>query len=307
MIKKILLGISLALVLSLSACSKQVEVTIKDENATTTIEVKVPNTVEAILNEAEITIGEEDAVSPALDEKLEDAGEITIQRMHNVKIVVDGEEKKKKMLGGTVDDLFKQESIVLNDNMSMNVNGSDALKDNMEIIIESAYGVKIKHDGKEETLSASPGTIEDFLKSVNITLGEDDTINPSLDTEIKEGLEIVIERITYEEVSETEVIPYGIAKQNDASMQAGQEVVVVQGKNGEKKVTYRIKKVDGEEVEKEVISEEVTVQAVNAVVNVGTKPAVYELYRTDFPNCSGDGHGYYEVHYSDGTVAYINY
>ena len=307
MIKRILLAISMALVLTLSGCSKQVEVTIKDETATTTLEVKVPNTVEKILEEAEITVGEEDAVTPALEEKLEDAGEIVIQRMHHVKVVIDGEEKSASMLGGTVDELLKQEGIVLVDNMTMSAIGSDALKDNMEIVIESSYGVKVKYDGKEETLSAKPGTVADLLKTSNIELGEEDTITPALDTEIKEGLEIVIERVTYEEVIETEVIPYGIVKQNDSSMTAGQEVVVVQGKNGEKKITYKVKKVDGEEVEKEVVSEEVTVQAENAVVNVGTKPAVYEIRREDYPNCSGDGHGYYQVYYSDGSSATIPY
>lgn len=293
----------------MSACSKAVEVTIKDGDVNTTLETKVPNTIEKILEEAEITLNEEDVVEPSLEEKLEDAGEIVIKRMHHVTVTVDGKEISAKMLGGTVKDLLAQEGITLEENMSMNVKEDDNLKDNMEIVIESAYGVTIKYDGKEETLNASAGTVKDFLEDNNITLGENDTVNPSLDTPITEGLEIVVDRVTFEEVSEVEEIPYETIRQNDANMATGTEVLVVQGVNGERTVTYKIKKVNGEETEREEVKAEVTKDPVAAVVNVGTMQVQqrYEVSRVAYPNCDDGSHGYYEITYSDGTVEYIEY
>ena len=304
---KLILGLSLLFVMCTSACAKKAEVTINDESATTTLEVKVSDTIASILETAEITLNEEDVVTPALDEKLEDAVEINIQRMHHVTINVDGEEVTTKMLGGTVKDILAQEGIELSSNMSMNVKEEDALKDNMDILIESSYGVTIKHDGKEETLSAGPGTVKDFLEASSITLGEDDTVTPSLDTEIAEGIEIVVERVTFEEVSEVEAIPFEVIRQNNDSMAQGTEAVAVAGVNGEKSITYKVKKVDGEEVEREVLKEEVTKQPVNQVINVGTVPQRYVVSRVAFPNCADGSHGYYEVTYSDGTKEYIEY
>ena len=304
---KFILGLSLLLVMCTSACAKKVEVTINDESATTTLEVKVSDTIAKILEAAEISLNEEDVVTPSLDEKLEDTVEINIQRMHHVTINVDGEEVSTKMLGGTVKDILAQERIVLSPNMSMNVQEEDALKDNMNIVIESSYGVTIKHDGKEETLNARPGTVKDFLEASNITLGEDDTVTPGLDTEISEGLEIVVERVTFEEVSEVEVIPFEVVRQNNNSMAQGTESIAVAGVNGEKNITYKIKKVDGEEVEREVLKEEVTKQPVNQVVNVGTIPQRYEVSRVNYPNCADGSHGYYEITYSDGSKEYIEY
>ena len=307
MVKKLLLVLSVFLVMCTAGCGKKVEVTIKDGDVETTIEVSVPKKVEKILEAAEITIGEEDETTPALDEKLEDAGEIVIRRMHHVTISVDGEKKEAKMLGGTVAEILKQEGITLKDNMVMNVKNEDKLTDNMEIVIESSYGVTVVHDGKEEKLAAKAGTVADFLKQVNIQVGSDDIVEPAQDTEITEGLKIVVQRVVYEEVTETVAIPYDTVRQEDSTMNKGTEAVSVAGVNGSKNVTYRIKKIDGKEAEREVLKEEVTKNPVTAVIRVGTKQGRYVVSRTAYPNCDDPSHGYYEIKYSDGTVEYVEY
>ncbi|MBR4444734.1 MAG: DUF348 domain-containing protein [Solobacterium sp.] len=305
--RKLTMAAVLLGMLVMTGCGKKVEVTITDEEVDTTIETKVPNTVKKILEEAEIVLNEEDETEPALDEKLEDAGRIIIHRMHHVSISVDGKKTEAKMLDGTVADILKQENITLEKNMIMNVKNEDRLTEGMEIVIESSYGVTVVHDGKEESLGARKGTVADFLKAANITLGADDMIDPAVDTEITEGLKIVIQRVVYEEVTETVVIPFNTVRQNDSTMNAGTTSTVVNGVNGEKNVTYRIKKVDGVEAEREVLKEEVVKNAVDAVVKVGTKQARYVVSRIAYPNCDDGSHGYYEIHYSDGTVEYEEY
>ena len=36
-------------------------------------------------------------------------------------------------------------------------------------------------------------------------------------------------------------------------------------------------------------------------------PAVYEVSRVAYDDCDGSGHGYFEITYSDGSVAYEEY
>ena len=306
-IKKLFLAVCVLMIMVTAGCGKKVELTIKDGEVDTTIEVRIPNTVKKILEAAEITLGEEDEVTPGLDEKIEEVTDIVIKRMHHVTISVDGEKKEASMLGGTVAELLKQEGITLKDNMTMNVKNEDPLTDNMEIVIESSYGVTVVHDGKEEKLAAKAGTVADFLKEIKITLGSDDILEPAAETEISEGLRIVVQRVVFEEVTETVAIPYDTVRQNDSSMNAGTESVSVRGVNGEKNVTYRIKKVDGAEAARQVLKEEVIKNPVTAVVKVGTKPARYVVSRTAYPNCDDGSHGYYEIKYSDGTVEYVEY
>ena len=306
--KRIVLAVSLLFLTLTTGCGKKVEVNIKDGEVVTTVEVRVPNTVEKILGEAEITIGEEDSVTPAMDEKLEDAGEITILRMHHVKVSVDGTVKETSMLGGTVKELLAQEGIKLADNMSMNVKEDDLLQDGMEIVIESSYGVTVVHDGKEESLTAGAGTVSDFLKKANISVDADDIVEPALDTPIKEGIAITVKRVEYKEEGPVAIeIPFNTIRQNDSSMTVGQEVVSVKGVKGKKNVTYKIKYIDGTEAEREVVKEEIVSKPTDAVVRVGTKPGRYVISRTKYPNCADGSHGYIEIRYSDGTVEYVEY
>ena len=203
--KKSILAGSLIFLLFTSACGKKVEVTIIDDDAETTLETNSNKTVEKILNEAEITLNEEDTVEPALDQKIEETPEITITRMHHVKITVDGEVTETSMLGGTVKELLEREGITLAENMTMNVKEDDRLKDNMEIIIESFYGVTIVHDGKEENVQAGAGTVEEFLKASSISLGADDIV-ALVDGEVEGSVKVAVDPGTTFFCVETELI-----------------------------------------------------------------------------------------------------
>ena len=99
----------LLLVTVLAACGKKAEITITDKGVTTTFEAKLPNTVEAILAEAQITLGAEDVTEPSLQTELSDAAPIKVLRMNTISVVIDDEEKTVKHLDGTVKDLLKDE------------------------------------------------------------------------------------------------------------------------------------------------------------------------------------------------------
>lgn len=75
---------------------------------------------------------------------------------------------------------------------------------------------------------------------------------------------------TTKTVVETVVIPYETSNIDDATINKGVTKVDPEGQNGEKKVTYEIKYVNGQETSKKQISEEVTKQPVTKVIHNGT-------------------------------------
>ena len=91
--KKILLLTIAALALLLTACAKKVTIAITDFNVTTEIEAKVGQTIEQILSEAQIELGEKDETVPGRDEKLaEETTEIVIHRYAKLTVNDNGEE-----------------------------------------------------------------------------------------------------------------------------------------------------------------------------------------------------------------------
>ncbi len=307
--KKLAFGMLLML-LGLTACGKKAQITIDDGGVKTSVEVSVPEKVEKILETADIKLGEKDSTDPAPDTEVQDATEIRVLRMNHVKIKIDGKEEEVDYLGGTVKDLLADRKISLTDAQTMNVKESDPLKDGMEIVIESSYGVKIVCDGKTQSVTATNGTVQEVLTGNSIELGADDEVTPSKDTHVTEGMEIVVKRVSYKEEKETVEIDFETKKEDDSSLEKGTEKVKTEGVKGEKTVESRIKLVDGKEESREVIKEEITKEPVDEIILVGTKekPAGKQVVsKVAVPNCADGSHGYYEIHYSDGSVEYVEY
>ena len=314
--KKKMVAAGVMMLAFLAACGKKAQITIDDSGVKTSVEVSVPEKVDKILEQAEITLGSQDSTDPALGTEIEDAAEIKVLRMNHVKISIDGELKEADHLGGTVKDLLQAEGITLGERQSMNVKEDDLLKDGMKIEIVSSISVKVLHDGSEDVVEDAKGTVEDVLKQLGVQLGEEDEISPAVDTAVEHGMEIVIHRVTYEEKKETEEIPFETERKDDSSLTKGEEKTETEGVNGERTVTIRVKLVDGKEESRETVSEEITKEPVNEVILVGTKKkekatqapsGKVETSRIAVPNCDDGSHGYYEIYYSDGSVEYVEY
>ncbi|MBP3816405.1 MAG: G5 domain-containing protein [Firmicutes bacterium] len=308
--------------MGLAACGKKAMVSINDRGVLTEIEVKLPNTVEKILQAAEIQLGEEDQVEPALDVKLQDPEEIVIKRKNTINLDLMGEKKSVVVIGGTIADLLKQEGIVLEEKQQVNYKDDVYLTDGMEVKIFKMSSVTVKYDGKEETKDVEARTVGDAIKELGISLGADDKVDPAQDKEITDGMTITVQRVKTETVTEKEVVEYEVTYEYDGSKSKGVEETLTAGQNGEKEVTYKVTYIDGKEDKREVVEEKVTKEPVNAVVSIGTyeAPAASSssssssstggrtvVSRKDYPDCDGSGHGYYEIIYSDGTTEYVEY
>ena len=77
--------------------------------------------------------------------------------------------------------------------------------------------------------------------------------------------------IKYEEVTETELIPFGESQEEDSNLEEGTNNTKQEGVDGEKELVYKIKLVDGKEESREKISETTTREPVEKIVVVGTK------------------------------------
>ncbi len=305
-----------------AGCGKtDTPVRIIDRGVVTEDVVGLPETVAKILEEEEIILFDGDVTVPALDEKMTEAGDIQILRKTNVKLTVDKETKDVTVVGQTVADVLAQENITIGDDQHLYPAEDTPLKEGMEITVSQLYTVTLVADGNKEAIQTEASTVEEFLEEQKVTLGEMDRLEPEADTEITDGLSVVVKRVTQEEVVTTEAIPFETIREDDSSMTQGTESVVVAGEEGEKAITWRRTLVDGEEEFVEVVGEEVTREPVAEVVHVGTKvvqaaPAApaqtapsgpYEVGRTPYPNCDDGSHGYYEIQMSDGSVRYEEY
>ena len=113
--------------------------------------------------------------------------------------------------------------------------------------------------------------VEDILKELNITLGEKDEVTPGLKSEVATVDTIKIARTGKTTETKKEVIKFETKEEKDDSKFVDEKVTKVEGKNGEKEVTYNVVREKGKEVSREVASEKVITEATAKVGVVGTK------------------------------------
>ena len=300
----------------LTACGKAITVDIVDVNSKTPVEVKTGYTVEKVLETAQITIGDKDETEPALDEKItEETKEIIIKRYAKVTVVKDGKEYEVETVGGTVADALEKAGITLAKDEVTDMPQDKLLEKEVTINVLKQLSVKLTVDGKTKEVFTSAKTVEEFIAEQKVKLGEDDEVNQKSDAKIKNGMKIVVKRVEFKEETKTETIEFSTQEKYSDSMAKGQSKVEREGSNGQKEVTYKVKFVDGEEDSREVVKEKILKEATDKIVVYGTKASSSsssssnsggktETDRIRVEDCDGSGHGYYEIHYSDGSVAY---
>lgn len=180
----------------LSACgAKTIAVTIVDQNTKTEVEANTKQTVQDVLTEAGISVGEKDSVSPSLDTKIDDTvTEIKIARYAKVSIV-DGEKTVEvELVGGTVQEALNAAGFALGANDSIDAKTEDFLKDGMVITITRKLTISVEADGETKEAITGAATVGDLLKELSITLAEGDTVSPAADQPLKDGDKVVVSR-----------------------------------------------------------------------------------------------------------------
>ena len=145
------------------------------------------------------------------------------------------------------------------------VNGGETIS------IYKAHEITIVDGNTTTVRKTTYKKVEDILKELNITLGEKDEVTPGLNSEVATVDTIKIARTGKITETKKEVIKFETKEEKDDSKYVDEKVTKVEGKNGEKEVTYNVVREKGKEVSREVASEKVITEATAKVVVVGTK------------------------------------
>lgn len=137
---------------------------------------------------------------------------------------------------------------------------------------QSATNVRIRVDGRILTLPKTGDTVREAIEEAKITLDRDDEVSPALDAAAPNDGTIQISRVTFKEGSLDEKIPYRtVVRPASRGQNPYHPTVIKEGRNGLKRTTFRIKVVDGREVERVTVGETVVREAENQIV-VARKP-----------------------------------
>lgn len=149
--------------------------------------------------------------------------------------------------------------------------------------------VTLDYYGREIQIVTMSNTVEGMLMQNGIYIDERAVVYPSIDNRIEDNMVIKIyiedanaklnidkyieasnSMITEKIVKDTQIVEFGVEKKNNASVARGQITTLQSGSTGEKDITYTIQYLNGKEIAKNIISDEITKEPQDQIIEVGT-------------------------------------
>lgn len=139
-----------------------------------------------------------------------------------------------------------------------------------EITVRRNQLIYINNGGQSMVTNSYGETVGELLERNNMSLNEGDAIDVALDTMTYDGMELNIDRWTTFTEFVYEEVPFETEYVQSSKMVKGEEKVVTEGVNGELKHTAAVTCFNGQEMSREIIATEQTLEPVNQVIKQGT-------------------------------------
>ncbi|HEX5448036.1 MAG TPA: G5 domain-containing protein, partial [Candidatus Saccharimonadales bacterium] len=139
-----------------------------------------------------------------------------------------------------------------------------------QVVVSRATPITLNLYGTQVPTYTLAKQVKNLLSEKHIKLGNGETVNPSLDTAIKAGMEVFILSKGSHVLTTKEPIPIPTQVVNDASLSFGTTVTRQKGSAGEQVLTYLVSEKNGKEVSRKLIQRAVVQPPVPKVVARGT-------------------------------------
>lgn len=227
-------------------------------------------TVADVLEEQGVLLAAGDEVLPAPDTPLEQVNAITVLRTIEVTLEVDGTTTTHRGTWRSVEGLLADQGITVAPTQVLRPAARTPLADGDVVTITSPTAVTVVADGKVRQLATHLDTVGALLDNAGVEVRDDDLLTPARTTPLTEGLEITVQRVGFDEVTEEVALPFEEETRETSELFTDQTRVVQHGVEGLRIDTYRVTLIDGEAAERELIREEVVEEPVTRIVERGT-------------------------------------
>lgn len=194
------------------------------------------------------------------------------QRRKSITVVINGHQMKFITYKSTIKEALENERILIGAEDKLKPSLNSKLTNNEIIILKRAVKLNLAFDGKSLNIKSAEKNIDLLLKRRRITLGKEDRVSPSKNTQLYENMKIKITRVKTKIVSQLIPIGFKNITSTNRSIPNTQKRLLHEGKNGQLKIIYSIIYEDGKAVSTKVIKEIVVKKPVDRLIVLGGYP-----------------------------------
>lgn len=223
--------------------------------------------VDRLLESEGVRVKSHDLVDSTSGKWLSDHAIVTVRSAYQVELTIDGARVPYWTVAQSVDQLlsfFNQANDRAN---AITVNITDIYNQlTGGLVINKEGPVKVIADGKESIAPNGKLTAASILDSKGITMGKDDRVNVEEDGDMPT---LRVQRVTYGQEHRDVDIDFETVTVVNDSLKPGESRVASEGVKGVKQQTYDVTYVDGKADSETLVSEVITKQPQNRVIEVG--------------------------------------
>lgn len=183
----------------------------------------------------------------------------------------DGQEVALTTWKSTVQEALTEAEIHLGSRDEIYPSLDTPLEKEMQVFIKRAFPVQITTHDDEITYWTTETSVREIIKALDIVLGAEDEVEPSLSSRVEKETTINIARIEKEYLVEEVELAYSVIRRGTVNLDRGTTRTVQRGKPGLREDTIEIVYRDGEEIERQVISSEIIEPEQNQIIKVGER------------------------------------
>lgn len=228
-------------------------------------------TVQEVLAEKGIHVGAHDAVSPVKNAALKDGMEIDYKEAK--KLTIDDNDKKRTVwtTKDNVGEVLKEENITTSNHDAVSADAGTTVKNGMLIKIDRAVALTLVLGTKKQKTWTTADNVADFMQEKSIRLANADTVSPAKTADIKANMKIKVTHFSNKVREKLVTVGYKTIYKNDDSLLKGEEKVKIAGKEGKKRIRYRLTLKNGKLHKKAILTEKMESDKRDKIVLRGTK------------------------------------
>lgn len=231
------------------------------------------DTVEDVLADQGIEVGDHDDVVPSAESPVQDGSEISVRYGREITVIVDGVEQTLWTTALSVDEALAELGIRASGAEVSVARSLGIGRSGLEFEVRTPKEISLIADGETVAFNTTALTVREVLTDAGITLGDRDLVSPTLESVLADAATVTVQRVTVETETVTAAVAHETTQKKDDSLAKGTKKVETEGKDGSVERVVENVYIDGKLHHQDVLSETVLAAPVTEIVLVGTKVA----------------------------------
>ena len=228
--------------------------------------------VSDVLAAKHLTVGKHDAIAPGVDSTISDGQTVSVRYGRPLEVKVDGRSSRYWVTARNVSSALGQLGLHFGAADLTASRGSTIGRSGMSLGVITPKTLRVKIAGaKKHKRTVTALKVRDALKRLGVKVDGNDVVKPGLNTAVHDGDQITYTRVTIRRHRVTEPIAHGTIKKPDSGLYKNQTKTVRSGRDGSRKVLYRVRLENGHRTSRKALRVTTLSQPVSAIVRYGTK------------------------------------